>query len=134
MGVKSFLKNLGLNALKAARGAADAIPLLQPFTYLIPKFGAKIAAIEDLVADRLQLAFNIVMDVEQTVAIVTNGESGKGLQKAQAVAARLPLLLKDVELAGGKKLTDHIRDKEKFAADMQRLAGVLADIADNVEL
>lgn len=133
MGVKSFLKTLGLDALKVATGVAEAIPLLKPFTYLIPKYGSTIAGIEDNVADRLQLAFNIVQDVEQTVAIVTNGASGNGVQKAQAVAARLPLLLKDIELAGGKSLTGHIRDKEKFAVDVQRLAGVLADLADNVE-
>lgn len=134
MGVQSFLKNLGLQALKIAKGVAEGIPLLKPFTRLIPQLGAVVSeAGLDLVEDRLQAAFNLVQDVEQTAAILTNGASGTGVQKAQAVAARLPLLLADIELAGGKKITQHVKDKEKFAADLQKLAGILADLTDNVE-
>ncbi len=131
MSVASFLKKVGLEALKVAQGATTVIPLLQPFAALIPKAGGTVQADLSLAQDKLQTLFNLVQQAEQMFAAASSGASGLGSQKAAAVALYVPALLGQIELLGGARLTSKIKDQAKFNADCQRLAGVVADLMND---
>jgi hypothetical protein len=141
MSVGSFLKKVGLDALKVVQVGTDIIPMLQPFAGLIPKIGGTVQA--DLTAiqsklDTGQAIINQVQGVEQVIAITSNGASGTGAQKAAAVGAALPAILQDIELIGGKTLGQKFNDlsddkKKAFNAQCGKIAGDFADLLNIVE-
>jgi hypothetical protein len=141
MSIGSFLKKVGLDALKAAQIGTEIIPLLQPFSMLIPRIGGQVASAEGQIIGKLdsfQQLFNDIQETERITAVVTNGASGSGPAKASAVAVRLPAILQDIELLGGKTLGKKWNDlsdekKKAFNAKCGELVGDAADLLNILE-
>lgn len=99
--------------------------LIHAATSMIPGADGKVTQAVAMVDNGLQRAANIIVDVQvMRRAIGASGEQG-ALMAAPAIAQ----LYLDLPMIKGRKP----KDPEKFKADSARLAGVLADLANNFE-
>lgn len=141
MSAGSFLKKVGLDALRAVQIGTEIIPFLQPFSIFIPKIGQQVSAVETQVLGKLdgfQSLFTEIQQTEQDMAIATGGASGQGPAKTAIVAAKLPGILQTIELIGGKSIGERFNslsdDKKKaFNAQCGKIVGDAADLLNILE-
>ena len=124
----SFLKKLGSTVLTIAQDASVAIPILQPFQALLPKkVQNALGQVETIVTDKAQAMVNLSQQMEIMYAAATNGASGTGSAKAKAMTPYVSAMFQDLELIGGKKIGQVIKDPAAFNAAMQRISGDIGD-------
>lgn len=127
-GFTSFLKKLGQIVLTVAQDAAAVIPILQPFQMLLPKsVQGTVTAIEGVVTDKLQAVVNLSQQVEVMYAAATSGASGTGSAKVAAMTPYVSAMFQDLEVIGGKKVGQIIKDPAKFNAAMAAISGAVGD-------
>jgi len=127
-GFTSFLKKLGQIALTVTTDAAAVIPILQPLQMFLPKnVQGVVTTVEGVVTDKLQAITNIVQQIEVMKAAETGAASGTGSAKAAAITPYISGMFQAIELIGGKKVGQVIKDPAKFNDAMTRLGGCIAD-------
>src|SRR5229473_8039549 len=127
-GFTSFLKKLGQLVLKIAEDASAVIPILQPFQMFLPKnVQATVTNAENLVTDKLQAAVNLSQQVEVMYTASSNGAAGTGSEKVAAMTPYVSALFQDLELIGGKKVGQVIKDPATFNAAMATISGAIGD-------
>jgi hypothetical protein len=127
-GFTSFLKKLGQIVLKVTEDASLVIPILQPLQMFLPKgVNTLLTSVENVAKDKLQTITDLVQQVELMKAAETGAASGTGSAKAAAITPFVSALFQDIELIGGKKVSQVIKDPKKFNDAMTRIAGDVAD-------
>jgi hypothetical protein len=127
-GFTSFLKKLGQTVLTIAQDASVAIPILQPFQMFLPKsVQGPLATVEGVVTDKAQAMVNLSQQVEIMWAAGTGGASGTGSAKVAAMTPGISALFQDLEVIGGKKIGQIIKDPAKFNAAMEKISGAIGD-------
>ncbi len=127
-GFTSFLKKLGQTVLTIAQDASVAIPILQPFQSFLPKkVQTVLGQVETVVTDKAQAMVNLSQQVETMWAVGTNGAAGTGSAKAAAMTPYVSAMFQDLEVIGGKKIGQIIKDPAKFNTAMQTISGAIGD-------
>lgn len=116
----SFLKKLGSVVFKIIGIESGLMPLIQP---LVQKEAPAAAP----VVDKLNQAFNVVVNTEQMFAAAYGPDAKKGSDKLKAATPFVAGIIQSVEAVEGKKP----KDEALFEDASTRLTSAIADILNS---
>lgn len=120
MSFKSVLQHIEEGVVAGAKVASEFYPVLSPLLSMIPRIGPKAQQVAATGVGDLQILANLSQDAQATFAIL--GQQVPGSQKAALMAPKISVLMQDVEVLGGQRLSGMIKDETEWNAAMQDMA------------